>query len=207
MVNPHSEGFPPPPWRLRGTVWAGVLRAAPGPVPGLPPGLIPILPQYLAVAAIRYRGGSLRYNEFVCGSLARRGHRLGLHIREIWVDHRGSRRGGLLIWGLPKRLADFDWTTDRVRVTDDRGVRVTLAVHPRIASIIPVLIPVPFFGNLGGRLLFTTATLRAMAAPATLRVVDWPDDWPVLTTGASALSVVAPDSGMSFPASRAVSDL
>lgn len=62
-------------------------------------------------------GSTLQYNELiVTAALVRYGQAIGAWISHIYVDHPDSVAGGREIWGLPKELADFTWSPDRVTV-------------------------------------------------------------------------------------------
>lgn len=170
--------FPPPPWQLEGTAWAGLFRAV-DPVP-LPPWLDPVMPRLLAVAVIRYQGGTLDYNEFVLAGMARHGRHLGAHIHELWVDSPAAQQGGRHIWGLPKRLAAFTWDHNHVHITDDRGLHLTIAITPRTKATAPMPVRGTAFATLEKKLLRTTVTARSRIRPATLHLTHWPDALPLL---------------------------
>src|SRR5262245_34631566 len=111
---------PPKPWRMSGLLCTTTLRAD-GDDPPLPPGRPQLVAGRRVVTLGRYLDGTLRYDELVLGRLARRGLRVGLFVDHIWVDSRESVAGGRLFWGLPKELAEFSWTGDRVQVRDAEG--------------------------------------------------------------------------------------
>lgn len=63
-------------------------------------------------------GSVLEYSELivVAAFLSYKG-KFGGWISHIYVDHSDSVAGGREIWGLPKEMADFTWSGDRVTVT------------------------------------------------------------------------------------------
>jgi hypothetical protein len=125
---------PAPPWTLRGAGVAALrlvrldrARAR------LPEGFEPI-----AVAPGFTLGGlflgsygpgsTLQYHELIAvAALMRCKGRRGFFISHIYVDDPVSRAGGMEIWGLPKQLARFAWSDDRVDVT--LGDRPLLSVE------------------------------------------------------------------------------
>src|SRR4051812_33530509 len=138
----EEKPYPPPPWISDGQMWTGVYPVTSP--PALPEGLRPFLdPSWVLLVFVRYLAGTLRYDELVIGSLARRGLRVGIYVHDIWVDSEASLRGGRRIWGLPKELATFAWEGDTVHVADAEGPIATLSVDrspapsPRIWTIAP----------------------------------------------------------------------
>jgi acetoacetate decarboxylase len=59
-------------------------------------------------------GSALEYNELIVApALTRRGRTIRFWISHIYVDNRDSMAGGREIWGLPKEIAQFNWSQDR----------------------------------------------------------------------------------------------
>ena len=109
---------------------------------------------------VRYLECTLRYDELVIGSLARRGLKFGIYVHHIWVDSEESLWGGRRIWGLPKELASFAWEGDTVRVTDEEGPIATLSVDRSEASSPRIGTVAPGFGRLDGRWIYTKGSVR-----------------------------------------------
>ena len=123
---------PPTPWIMRGRLWASLQRHE-GDTPPLPFGLHPHFTGHRVVALVRYLEGTLRYDELILGRVARRGFTVGLFVDHIWVDSRESVAGGRVFWGLPKELAEFQWTGDCVSVRDAEGEIATLSANQEAA--------------------------------------------------------------------------
>lgn len=115
--------YPPAPWNLQGhalltchLIDVGLARTV------IPPEfeIVSLLPGKTlgGVYLSSYDAGSiLPYNELiVTAALVRYGQAIGSWISHIYVDHPDSVAGGREIWGLPKELADFTWSPDRVTV-------------------------------------------------------------------------------------------
>ncbi len=181
--------FPPPPWRLEGEavlVWCGGGR-----------GLL----------LARYdEGATLAYHELIAFSgLRRRGRFVGFDVGGIWVDSAASRDGGRAIWGLPKELATFRWTSERVTVGAEDGSKI-LAADLRRA---PVRMPVPLlpavFGRRGERELWTASFGTLRGGPAWARVAADPSS-PVAALGLTgSFAAIAGDRlRLPFPRPRRV---
>ena len=103
------------------------------------------------IVLARYDAGStLHYNELIvfCG-LVRCGLRLGAWISHIYVDNQASMAGGREIWGLPKEIAEFDFTNG-VQVLHDSHVWLRLA--RRIGRLkMPLPLVLPAWGIINGR--------------------------------------------------------
>lgn len=138
--------FPPAPWEMVGVGWAG-LFCTNAPVP-LPAGRRRLLPPRLAVVALlRYRAGTLAYDELIVGVLARRGLRPGLVVTHIWVDSVASLHGGRQIWGLPKQLATFTWHGDTVEACDADGRIAAITAGSPLPALPPLPLVVPALGR------------------------------------------------------------
>lgn len=156
-----QPSHPPAPWVSRGEMWFGLLPVRRP--PDLPPDLRPVGPRdRIAVGVVRYREGTLRYDELALGPLVRRGRRAGLLIQRIWVDDDASVRGGRAIWGLPKEPAEFTWTGDSLRVGDDGGTLARITFRPGrgpLSALPPLPAVLPGFGGTPGRRLFIAGRL------------------------------------------------
>ncbi|MFG2004908.1 acetoacetate decarboxylase family protein [Spirillospora sp. NPDC048911] len=191
MNDPHQSGYPPPPWRSRGRMWTGFFRAEPA--PALPADLTPVRPALTALMLIRYLEGTLRYDEFAVGTMARRGRHLGLFVHLIWVDDRASQLGGRRIWGLPKQLATFRWEDGMVEVTDDDGPVATVQVG-RHRSRLPAL---PLFtaglGEVDGQRVLSPGRLRGRPGLTRMRLASWSRRLPVRLPEGQARRAIALD--------------
>lgn len=114
-----SRRYPPAPWRLMGrgvqtlhTVDVRDVR------PLVPPELsiVQVWPGRTVgvVAFAQYGPGSvIEYNELIVApALVRCERGLGVWISHIYVDDAASLQGGREIWGVPKELAEFEWSDD-----------------------------------------------------------------------------------------------
>ncbi|WP_051722564.1 acetoacetate decarboxylase family protein [Streptomyces albus] len=173
---------PPAPWVSRGEMWFGLLPVRRP--PDLPPDLRPLGPRSrIAVGVVRYREGTLRYDELAMGPLVRRGRRAGLLIQRIWVDDDASVRGGRAIWGLPKEPAEFTWAGDSVRVGDAGGTLARIVFRPGrgpLSALPPVPALLPGFGGTPGRRLFVAGRLTGRPRRETMTVTEWSDRLPPL---------------------------
>ncbi|MBQ0985788.1 acetoacetate decarboxylase family protein [Streptomyces sp. F63] len=183
---PDTDGgppsHPPAPWVSRGEMWFGLLPVRRQ--PDLPPDLGPLGPRNrIAVGLVRYREGTLRYDELAIGPLVRRGRRAGLLIQRIWVDDDASVRGGRAIWGLPKEPAEFVWAGDSVRVRDGGGTLARIVLRPGrgpLSALPPVPMLLPGFGGSPGERLFVTGRLTGRPRRESLTVTEWSDRLPPL---------------------------
>ncbi len=177
---PPPAAYPPAPWRSRGTMWAGLLNVQ-RPLP-VPAGFSPLLdPRRLAVLLIRYREGTLCYDEFVTGTPVRRGFRTGLWVQSIWVDNPASLWGGRRIWGVPKEMATFSWTDDGVRLTGIRGTIAALTLRSRSRWSLPMPLLAAGFGLLDDRVQYFLGRLWGGVAPATMHITSWSEELPALS--------------------------
>ncbi|WP_050514094.1 MULTISPECIES: acetoacetate decarboxylase family protein [Streptomyces] len=197
-TGPVPGPYPPPPWHLKGHLWGGLFPAESVPAP--PPDLSRLLPRTLAVFLIRYRAGTLRYDELIVGTPARRGRRAGLYIQWIWVDDERSLWGGRRIWGVPKRLAEFRWDGSRVRVTDGEGPVAVLDVTTKPPSLPRLPLPMTGFGSLDGARTVATARFSARPAAASLRVAEWSARLPALRRADARIRFAATSFDMLMPA-------
>jgi hypothetical protein len=169
--------YPPAPWRMAGQLWMGVFPTD-APIP-LPTGLRPLLSPRLAVLTlVRYRSGTMQYDELVIGTLARRGWRVGIWVDHIWVDSLPSVWGGRRIWGLPKNMAEFEWDGDTVQVSDETGAIATVTVNMTPSSLPAIWMPAPGFGLIEDQLMFTWASLSVRLGRSGFQVKDWSARFP-----------------------------
>jgi len=118
--------YPPPPWRLRGTVQAALWRVPRAVLPGpLPAGARPLgwgRTALLATARADWApGGDLAYRELVVAVPVRLGRRIGITITAAWVDSPAALAGGRDLWAIPKRLGRFGTLGGRTALTDADG--------------------------------------------------------------------------------------
>ncbi|MFF4410733.1 acetoacetate decarboxylase family protein [Streptomyces sp. NPDC001404] len=196
-------GHPPPPWNLHGPLRTAQLTTVHPLRP--PPGLRPLLPRTMLLLLGSYHGGStLTYNELVLCSYARKGLRTGLAIQHIWVDNDQAVHGGRHIWGLDKHHAAFQWSHDRVRISDNRGTVAELRCGSPRRPIPGGALPLPFFGLDGTRLLRTVARGRGPTALCPIMVTHWSPHLPALAAGPRGprvrLSLLCDPSRVTVPA-------
>ncbi len=172
---------PPPPWHLFGELII---------VPAL------VRPRALGgVLLANYTSGTLVYRELIVFSHATR---RGMVVSHIYVDDEQSRSGGHHIWGLPKELAQFEFTATHfaARRGDDTLLEATIRRRP---GKLPLLIPAPIVSDAG----MTLGYARIKAAPAlvTLRV---PPSSPFADLGLSGtrLGLAGDDMRLTMPAPR-----
>lgn len=174
---PPWTPFPAAPWIMRGGAWIGFFRS-PTPV-ALPTGFTHVLgSRSVVIGLVRYRDGTLRYDELFVGSLARRGSRIGLHIDYMWVNDAASLWGGRRVWGMPKQLARFEWSGATARIADDAGAIATLSIDPHTAFAPRLPMIAPAFGEVDGRIVFFVARAWARLGRAGMRLGDWSPRFP-----------------------------
>src|SRR5579862_4612423 len=85
LGEPAEAPYPPAPWRMRGQFWAGVFTAT---LPArLPRDLKPFgIACWRVLALVRYREGTLSYDELLFGTPARHGLRIGVYVEGLWVN-------------------------------------------------------------------------------------------------------------------------
>ncbi len=113
--------FPPEPWHLRGQLHLSAWLLPRSEVSSeLPPGvkIWTVAGRVLVTCAfvVYEQGGILEYNELLSAVLVRKGWRPMATITDIWVDSAASKAGGRSIWGIPKELADFEYTVSPTRL-------------------------------------------------------------------------------------------
>jgi hypothetical protein len=171
------ETYPPAPWWSTGTMWIASLPTE-GPLP-TPDGLTAIGGNRLGLAVVRYRGGTLSYNEVFVGSVVRRGARVGLGVHAIWVDSPESLWGGRRIWGLPKQPATFTWR-DRglTMAAQDGRLEVRFEGSPKWSARVPFVAPA--FGMLGHRMQFFHGIGHGRLRVVRIEILAWPANLPRL---------------------------
>ncbi|GAB4227855.1 MAG: acetoacetate decarboxylase family protein [Elainellaceae cyanobacterium] len=151
-----TQLHPAAPWTLQGQAIVSLHAVDVNRVrPFLPPGLeaVQILPGKMlgGIYVSTYGDGSvLKYNELIafCGPI-RCGDRLGSWVTHIYVDDPTSVAGGRNIWGLPKQMADFQWTKgDQSQATVHRGEQLLCRVNYgwQAPGVLPVSLP-SFLGS------------------------------------------------------------
>ncbi len=197
--------YPPAPWRFSGQLWMGVFRT--GAEVLLPAGLHHVLPaRWLVVMLVRYLNGSLRYDEFAVGPLARHGAHIGIFVDKIWVDDLASLHGGRQIWGLPKQLARFGWDGDSVRITDESGVVAELHVGRHHARLPVPWMPASGLGRVDERWAYTLMRMSARVCRADLRVSEWSDRFPYRPAATPLVSFAANPFQLTVPPPRVLAD-
>ncbi|MCI0383065.1 acetoacetate decarboxylase family protein [Streptomyces sp. CNQ085] len=190
--------YPPAPWSFRGHLWAALLpvhRRLP-----VPPDLRPLAgTSLLAVGLVRYREGTLVYDELAMGPLVRRGRRAGLLIDRIWVSDAASVRGGRDIWDLPKQLASFTWTDRSVHVADHDGPVASLTFAPGRLRLPALALPLPGFSGSAGRRLFVPGRLAGSPRQEKVAVTSWSDRLPPLARTTARVSVAVRPFRMTVP--------
>jgi hypothetical protein len=186
---PPDPQYPPPPWRLRGeaAILTAPVRAQAARAAGVPGG-----------ATLRSAGGwtlggvllarydetaTLAYHELIVFSgLATVGGRPAFIVSHIYVDSPASRLGGREIWGLPKELAGFAWSSREARVEQDGRLLLRARLRRRAGGV-----PLPMLAaSLGRRdglaLRASGAGVLRRAVPALGRL-EVPDDAPFAFLG------------------------
>ena len=172
LVTPPETPYPPAPWRAHAQSWLGVFRSdRPA---ALPHGLRPLLgARTRVVALVRYLPGStLVYDELIIATPALLGARPGLAIEYIWVDSLASLWGGRRIWGLPKELAEFVWDDHGVRVSDNAGPLMSLAVDRSPARGPALPLATASIGRVADAWAYSVFPMRARLGRAGMRVRD-----------------------------------
>lgn len=106
-------------------------------------------------------GSTLEYHELiVVAGIGRDQHNhIGAWISHIYVDHPDSVAGGRNIWGLPKELAEFEWSNHPAgQITVRQGDRMLCQVqYSRKLSLWPQKLSGFSFGQRQDRLLWFKA--------------------------------------------------
>lgn len=167
----------------------------------LPADLKPVLPpRWLALVLIRYQEGTLRYDEFIIGALARHRLRFGIYVHHIWVNDVASLWGGRRIWGLNKQLANFEWGQSEahgdegihsVRISDESGLIAHLGMNKAASHLPAIPLPAPGIGYLDGHVIYTTATMRVRLGRPGLHVLQWSPRFPYSVASRPSMGIAA----------------
>jgi hypothetical protein len=181
-MNPGAQepAYPPAPWRLTGAS-VQVLRLVDVKVARqfVPDNLriVPILPgkTLAALYCAQYRPpSSLAYHELaIAPALVYARAHLGFWISNIYVDHPGSQAGGRAIWGLPKKLAEFRWRTERPEVVVSQGSLPLCTIRwstGQALARLPLKLPVISQGQGGLQYFDATGHCTLCRRPAEIRV-------------------------------------
>jgi hypothetical protein len=180
--------YPPAPWHSRGELWMGLFATRR--TLDVPVDLRLASPRHhIVLILVRYLEGTLHYDEFIIGSLVRRGYRCGVWVHSIWVDDLASMWGGQRIWQVPKKLASFTWDASSVQIADDHNTVATLSTHPRSIRLPTVPFILPGFSGFAEKRLFTVIRIRGRLRREEIRVVDWSDSLPALAAKTSRFAV------------------
>ena len=172
---------PPPPWHLFGELIV---------VPAL------VKPRALGgVMLASYTSGTLVYRELIVFS---RTTVRGMVVSHIYVDDEQSLSGGREIWGLPKELAEFEYSPKRFAARQN-GSTLLEATIRRKPGRLPLLIPAPIVSEAGA----TLGRARIRAAPA-LVTIDVPPSSPFASLGLSGTraGLAGDDLDLTMPAPR-----
>ncbi|MGO1076036.1 acetoacetate decarboxylase family protein [Inquilinus sp. CA228] len=177
--------YPPPPWRLRGTVQAALWRVPRAALPGpLPAGAGPLgwgRSALLATVRAEWQpGGDLAYAELVVAVPVRLGRRIGVTITAAWVDSPAALAGGRALWAIPKRLGRFEAAVGRTELTDAQGLVATFTDRPGRALPLRLPIPLRVLQPDGAGVRITRAAATGRGRPR-LGGLDWefPPDGPL----------------------------
>lgn len=127
--------YPPEPWYLGGSLLVSLFRVPTADLPAeFAAGPKPLRlgrSTIVGTAFARYLpGGVLSYDELLVSTPTLEGGRARVTIPQIWVDSPESLAGGSALWGIPKKLGDFD----RVETADAASVSMTTGDGP-VASL------------------------------------------------------------------------
>lgn len=177
--------YPPPPWRLRGTVQAALWRVPREALPGpLPDGARPLgWGRNALLATVRadwQADGDLAYGELVVAVPVRLGRRVGITVAAAWVDSPAALAGGRALWAIPKRLGRFETVDGRTMLTDAQGLVAAFTDRP--GRTLPLRLPVPLLV-----LQPDGAGIRATRAAATGRPSLGGPGWDFPPTGPLAV--------------------
>lgn len=189
--NPENPqlAVPAPPWQMSGTMAMGIFRLTRP--PEVPAPLRRVMPRHIAVVVIRYRTGTLSYDEFVIGLPVRHGPQVGICVTSIWVNDQTSLQGGRRLWGLPKQPARFAWTRNGVGITDRAGVLASISISPGRLSTPPISLEILSFNTPDRAVTRTTSRLHAPWTAARLQVDHWSALLPPLSQGTTRFAAVA----------------
>jgi len=185
----QSTAYPPPPWRLSGTVvltlWPVPLRVAQPQLPAAVPALSVGPGRTLAglLLASYDARSTLSYHELIAFSaLVRQGVRVAMWVSHVYVDDAASLSGGRAIWRMPKQMAAFRSMgqpgTAPAEVRQGEALLVRLqASSPPIRW--PQALIAPVLSGTGQEPLFTLG--RGLGTMGPVRVqIDVPPDSPLV---------------------------
>lgn len=198
MKSAENAEYPPPPWHMHGTLWGAFFPTSTK--LNLPADLTLLAPRALAVLLIRYHEGTLSYDELMIGPLARLGRRIGVHAEFIWVNDEQSLRGGQSIWGVPKRLAEFQWSGSQVRVNDHEGTVAHLTAQTNGPRLPRIPLPLAGFGSLDDSRTVITSRFSARAARASIHAHEWSPRLPTLQRNSTRRGFAATPFTIDIPA-------
>jgi hypothetical protein len=205
-----TVAHPPPPWRLRGeaAVLLAPVRVAATRAAHLPPGLSLLAAGGWTVGGLllaRYdETATLAYHELIVFSgLARAGARTGAIVSQIYVDSPASQAGGRQIWGLPKELAEFGWSPNRVTVRQGGTSLLDARLRRRSTVATPLPLLAPAFGTLAGRPALAVGRGTLRGGPVLARI-DVPAQSPFAGLGLAGTRIGLAGAGLDlhFPAPR-----
>ncbi len=166
--------YPSPPWTLKGYAFqtlqlVNIEQAS----KFIPPELeiVSLLPGNTlgGIYISSYENDSfLKYNELiVVPGFVRYQGKIGAWISHIYVDNQDSVAGGREIWGLPKEMADFSWSNDSVRVSQNNQELCSLRYKKGLfhfSTWWKQKLSAGSFGGLGSELLFFENQFQTQAA-------------------------------------------
>ena len=140
-----------------------------------------------------YQTGTLQYHELIVFSHATA---RGMVVSHIYVDSEQSLRGGHAIWGLPKELAEFEFSAREFVVRQAGNLLLRASVRRR-PGWLPILIPAPITSPAGD----TIGRARIKATPALVRV-EIPETSPFAHLGLDGthLALAGDDMRLTMPA-------
>jgi hypothetical protein len=147
----EAPQYPPAPWRLCGESVQAIHLVPVSAARALVPEsarIVSVLPGKTigVLYCARYGTGStLSYHELIVApALTYARGRAGWWISHIHVDDLAAKEGGRAIWGLPKELANFQWTPGHGHVQVSSGAERLCAIEwqpARLALKIPAFLP------------------------------------------------------------------
>ncbi|MFC4002244.1 acetoacetate decarboxylase family protein [Prauserella oleivorans] len=150
--------YPPEPWHLAASAYLSMWTVPRAELPRVPGIVDPLTLGGRAVVVTAWfdylPAGQMSYHELLSTVAIHNGLRPTGTITEIWVDSAASMVGGRELWGIPKDLADFEFTYGRgftaTAATGDDWI-ATAAFSPRPG--LPVRLPANFAicQDVGGR--------------------------------------------------------
>ncbi len=159
--------YPQPPWTLKGDAFLTLQLLDIGQVRPLIPtelNIISVLPGKTigGVYLSKYSSGSvLEYSELIiiAGFLSYQG-KFGGWVSHIYVDNPDSVAGGREVWGLPKELAQFNWTENSVTVSQANKLLCKLDCN-RQSFGLPLKLGASAFSCLGSNLAIFPAIVES----------------------------------------------